>query len=247
MILLRSLLFNMWFVLGTAVLSLTSAVAIQLFRPGRGLAVCQLWARSMLWGLRVLCNVRVELLGGENLPEGGAALIASQHQSAFDTIVWLALLPRPVYVMKQELQRIPVVGAVARRIGMISVDRAGGGTAVRRLMRDVAASIAAGSQVVIFPQGTRTGPDEVVAPQPGIAAVAARVSVPVTPVVTDSGRHWGRQAFRKFPGTIHIMILPPLPTGLTREVLLERLAKAWAAGSAELRGGGSLMHSSAAN
>ena len=56
----------------------------------------------------------------------GAALIAAHHESAFDTLVWMTLVPRPAYVMKQELLRIPLFGALTRRAGMIAVDRDGG-------------------------------------------------------------------------------------------------------------------------
>jgi 1-acyl-sn-glycerol-3-phosphate acyltransferase len=57
----------------------------------------------------------------------------------------------------------------------------------------------------------------------------------VIPVVTDSGLCWGRRAFLKRPGRIHIRVLPPLPPGLTREELLARLAAAYAEGSRALR------------
>ena len=62
--------------------------------------------------------------------------------------------------------------------------------------------------------------------QPGVAALAARTHLPVIPVVTDSGRCWGRRAFQKRPGTIHIRVLQPLPTGLARDQLMQRLQTA---------------------
>jgi 1-acyl-sn-glycerol-3-phosphate acyltransferase len=77
--------------------------------------------------------------------------------------------------------------------------------------------------VVIFPEGTRTAPGERVPYQPGVAAMATASGATVVPVATDSGRLWGRRAFHKTPGVIHISILPPLPPGLPRAALMAQL------------------------
>ena len=88
---------------------------------------------------------------------------------------------------------------------------------------------------MIFPEGTRAEPGVFPALQPGIAALAVATRLPVVPVVTDSGDFWGRRAFRKRPGTIRLVILPPLPTGLGRGVLMEELETTMQAGMAALR------------
>jgi 1-acyl-sn-glycerol-3-phosphate acyltransferase len=79
-------------------------------------------------------------------------------------------------------------------------------------------------QIVIFPEGTRASPGEMNKLQPGIAAMAARTRLPVIPVLTDSGRYWGRRAFRKRPGTIRIALLEPIPAGTARETLMRDLS-----------------------
>jgi 1-acyl-sn-glycerol-3-phosphate acyltransferase len=61
--------------------------------------------------------------------------------------------------------------------------------------------------------------------------LAAHTGLPVIPVVTDSGLHWGRRAFRKTPGTIHLRILPPIPAGIGRAELMQRLAAALQSGA----------------
>jgi 1-acyl-sn-glycerol-3-phosphate acyltransferase len=132
------------------------------------------WARIVLGLLRILCGVRWRVTGAEHLPREGAALIAAQHQSAFDTLVWHAILPRASYVMKIELLRLPVFGIVARRIGSIGVDRAAGASALRDLIRDGRAAAGRGQQIVIFPEGTRTEFGEARTWQPGVAALAGR-------------------------------------------------------------------------
>ena len=153
-------------------------------------------------------------------------LIASRHQSAFDTFVWLTLVPRCCYVLKSELLRIPLFGPLMPLTGMIAVDRGGGANALRGLVREGQRAIREGRQIVIFPEGTRGAPGATLPLQPGVAALAARIRLPVVPVVTDSGRCWGRRAFHKRPGTIHIRVLEPIPTDIGRDQLMRRLEAA---------------------
>lgn len=221
---LRSALFNLVFLGGTVLTVLAgtlllAAPAPVLVRYIRG------WARLVLGALRVLCGIRVEVTGLHHLP-AGPTIIAAKHQSAFDTVVWLALLPPgrdPAYVLKQELANIPLWGRLAARCGHIAVDRAAGASALRGMVRAAQGAIAAGRPVVIFPEGTRTAPGERVPYQPGVAALASATGAAIVPVATDSGLYWGRRAFQKRPGTIHVAILPPLPAGLSRAALMTAL------------------------
>lgn len=229
MIWLRSAVFNLWFFGLTLVLCLLW-LPQSLFGERRALAYARVWARLVLGGLRVICGIRWEISGLDLLPHEGPALIASMHQSAFDAVVWALVAPRFAYVVKQELMRVPVLGSIMRRAGMIPVDRRGGPAALRALLRAADRARAGARQVVIFPEGTRVQPGQRVALHPGVAALAGRLRVPVIPVVTNSGAHWGRRAFRKRPGVIRIALLPPLPVGLQRDELLARLADVFAAG-----------------
>jgi 1-acyl-sn-glycerol-3-phosphate acyltransferase len=223
---LRSAAFNLAFFAATAAIGV--AVLPLLALPRRALvAPMRFWARTVVGLLRGLCGIRLRVTGLEHLPAAGSpALIAAKHQSAFDTIVWLALLPDGVYVLKKELLLIPVYGWLARKARMIAVDRAAGAAAMRHLIRAGREAAAEGRQVVIFPEGTRVAPGRRIAYQPGIAALAAATGLPVIPAATDSGLCWGRRAFRKRPGTITLAILPPLPAGLRREALMARLEAA---------------------
>lgn len=225
MILLRSVLFNVFFFVVTFVVTLVPATFVRFIAPNRMLDVAQLWARIMLCGLRVICGIRLSVSGRQHLGDG-AALIASRHQSAFDTFVWLTLVPRCCYVLKRELLRIPLFGPLMPMAGMIAVDRTGGATALRGLLRDGEQALREGRQIVIFPEGTRAAPGALLPLQPGVVALAARTRLPVIPVVTDSGLHWGRRAFHKRPGTIHIRILEPIPAGSDRAQLMQSLDRA---------------------
>ena len=218
---LRSALFNLFFFASTFVLAL-SGVWLRMFARHRISDLVKLWARVEIAAVRVLCGIRLEVSGREHVPSGGA-LIAAQHQSTFDTLVWFLLLPECSYVTKRELTRIPLFGPLIRPAGSVVVDRTAGAIALRGLVRDARRVLAQGRQIVIFPEGRRAEPGHALAIQPGIAALAASTGMPVVPVLTDSGRFWGRRAFRKRAGTIRIEVLPPLPPDLPRRVLTTTL------------------------
>jgi 1-acyl-sn-glycerol-3-phosphate acyltransferase len=233
---LRAAAFNALFMLLTAAMGI---VLLPLLALPRRHAVRALrgWAGAVLALLRGLVGLDVRVTGREHLSAAGAMLVAAKHQSAFDTIVWLTLLPDAAYVLKRELLRIPIYGWFAAHAGMIAVDRGAGASAMRGLLRDAAAALAEGRQVVIFPEGTRTAPGEQATYQPGIAALYARAGLPVIPVATDSGRFWGRRAFMKRPGTITVAIQPPIAPGLDRIAFLDTLRSRIEPASVSLLGG----------
>jgi 1-acyl-sn-glycerol-3-phosphate acyltransferase len=226
MITLRSVLFNVAFFSITTLLTLVATVA-RLVDPDLVLRVAMLWARTLVAAARLFCGIRLSVTGLENIPPG-AALIASRHESAFDTFVWLTLLPRCCYVLKQELLRIPLFGGLLEATGMIAVDREAGGAAIRALLRGGDRAVREVRQIVIFPEGTRSEPDKPGNLQSGVAALSARTGLPVIPVFTDSGRCWGRRAFHKRPGTIHIAIGKPIPAGTDRKALMRFLEQQFA-------------------
>lgn len=231
---IRSAAFNLWFFGTTFVLGLWGVV-IRLAAPHRALGLAQLWARLVLAGARAICGIRVVVLGREHLPAAGPALIASQHQSAFDTLIWLGLVPRAAYVFKAELGRIPLFGPLLHAAGQIEVDRAAGLSAVRALLRGVDRAVADERQIVIFPEGTRVALGETVALQSGVATLAARTGLPVIPVATDSGLRWRRRAFAKYPGPVHIVICPPIAPGPRGDALLAEIQARWDAARRGLR------------
>ncbi len=236
MILLRSTLFNLWFYGWTIGYALLGAALRLLGRyaPARWPErLVRHWGATVLAGMQPIAGIRYEVSGRENLPEG-PVVVASMHQSAFDTLVWVLLLRNPAYVLKRELTRIPIFGPMCTLAEMIAVDRGAGAAAIRALLRGGDRTVAQGRAIVIFPEGTRVVPGRRAPLHPGVAALAARTGVPVVPVVTDSGLCWGRRAFRKRPGVIHIVIRPALPPGLSRAEVMARLAAEFEHGAAAL-------------
>jgi 1-acyl-sn-glycerol-3-phosphate acyltransferase len=141
--------------------------------------------------------------------------VAAKHQSMFETIEMLLILDRPAVVMKRQLADIPGWGWVARRYGVIPVDREGGASALRRMLKAAREAIADGRPILIFPEGTRVAPGETPPLQPGFAGLYRSLALPVVPVALDSGRVW-RRSFVKSPGLVTMQVGEPIPPGLKR-------------------------------
>jgi len=221
---LRSLAFNI-VMFGTGAALSVWARMVKRFRPDSVLDYGMLWARISLRALTVLCNVQIRVEGAEILPKSGPALIAAQHQSAFDTLVWLQLLPRPAYVLKRELLDLPLLGPLLLPSGFIAVDRGGGSPALRKMVADCRLAVAQGRQIVIFPEGTRVPAGSRATLQPGVVALAHALDLPVIPAATNSGLFWGRNAFHKRAGRLRIKIVSPLPASQCRADILAELTR----------------------
>ncbi|HBA42135.1 MAG TPA: 1-acyl-sn-glycerol-3-phosphate acyltransferase [Alphaproteobacteria bacterium] len=221
MLYIRSIVFNIYLYLLTVLLAGLGLPVLLL--PRRAVAgVLRLWARLVNLGLRVICNIRVEIRGRDRLPDG-ASLIAAKHQSMWDTIVFFDLLPDIVYVLKKELAYIPLYGWFAVRAGMIRVDRDAHAKALRHLVKQAKTKASDGRPILIFPEGTRVAPGEHIGYKPGIAALYSQLDIPCVPVAVNSGLFWPRRQFLRRPGTIILEILPPIPPGLKRRDFMRRL------------------------
>ncbi len=172
--------------------------------------------------LRIIAGVHSEIRNRQYRPTG-AAIIASKHQSEWEAHVFLHELDDPAYVIKKELSYVPGYGWFSAKVNMIFVDREGGGKSLRALVKGAKKAVARGRPVVIFPEGTRVKPGEKLPYRPGVAALYGALDVPVVPVVLTSGMHWPKGSIRRYPGTIVMEYLRPIPPGLPRREFLERL------------------------
>jgi 1-acyl-sn-glycerol-3-phosphate acyltransferase len=193
----------------------------------------QTWSYGNQFLLRFIAGIRVEVRGRQYIPTG-AAIVASKHQSEWEANVFLHLLRDPVYIIKKELFYVPFYGLFAVRMGMIFVDRRGHAKALRRMVKSAEARVARGRPIVIFPEGTRVVPGRKLGYRPGVAALYTGLNVPVVPVVHNSGLHWPKRSFRRYPGTIILEFLPPIPPGLERHEFMIRLEEVMESAAAKL-------------
>ncbi|MBC8159478.1 MAG: 1-acyl-sn-glycerol-3-phosphate acyltransferase [Alphaproteobacteria bacterium] len=218
---IRSVLFNIYFFGELAVCMVAMFFCLPLPRPALE-AVIRAWAKSACWGMRVIAGIDYEIRGIENIPDE-PAIFASKHQSMWETVSFWWIFRAPVYVMKKELRSIPFWGWYARKCQQVFVDRSGGASALKKMVRDSLEALTTDRHLVIFPEGTRAMPGKKLVYHPGVAALYTRTSSRVVPVALNSGVFWGRRQFLKKPGTIVIEFLPPMELGLTRKEFAREL------------------------
>ena len=216
---LRSALFALLFYAGSVVIVGGGAI-VALLRPSSIFAITWLWAEYFWLLVHAVLGIRVVVRG--SVPAGGV-IVASKHQSAFETIALLHIFDRPAPVLKAELMRIPLWGRLSRRYGAIPVDRDGTTVAMRAMMRAAREAIAARRPIVLFPEGSRIPVGEAPALKAGAAGLYKLLRVPVVPLALDSGRLWPRRRFVKRPGTITMAFGEPIPPGLDRDTFEVRL------------------------
>ncbi len=214
----RSILFAVIFYGGSVPLVSWAALAT-LGNERFMLRASRLWARYFMWCVRHILGIEIVLRGA--LPQH-KGIVAVKHQSAFETIAMLALFERPAVVLKAELTRIPVWGFVARRQGVIPVEREASGKAMRTMMRAADAATQSNRPIIIFPEGTRAPYGTQPPLKPGIAGIYKLLKLPVTPIALDAGRLWPK-SFVKQPGRITLAIQEEIPPGLPREEFERRL------------------------
>jgi 1-acyl-sn-glycerol-3-phosphate acyltransferase len=221
LIFLRSLAYNIFFWTWTAGL-LVACLPLLLGPSVMAYHVGRVWAQVSLRALRVICGLDFEIRGHRNLPDR-PCLIACKHQSAWDTLIFALLVRHPAIVLKRELLRIPLFGWFLAKADMVPVDRTAGAAALKAMLAIARERIAEGRSIVIYPEGTRTAPGENRPYHPGVYALYRDLDCPLVPVALNSGLYWRRNAFKKYPGTILLEILPPIEKGLGRKALMTRL------------------------
>ena len=219
--LVRSLAFNALFYLNTLVWLIIALPTFIL--PYRAtVRVAQTWGRVNLVLLRVVAGIEFEVRGREKIPRG-AVIVASKHQSAWETFALMTLFDNPAIILKRELQWIPVFGWLTIKARMVPVDRSAGARALTALAERVRIELVAGRQLIVFPEGTRRPPGAEPRYTRGIVHLYATAGVPCVPLALNSGLFWPRRSLKLRPGTVIVEILDPIAPGLDRDVFFERL------------------------
>jgi 1-acyl-sn-glycerol-3-phosphate acyltransferase len=221
---LRSLLFAAAFYAITGVMLV--GLSWLLLAPRRwAMAGLKLHARIATWLLRVIVGTKMEVRGRENLPEG-PVLVVAKHQSTWDTFALIPLFADPAIILKDELKWIPFYGWFCVKFEHILVKRDKAAVALKAMVADAKDRVADGRQILIFPEGTRTAPGAPPDYKPGYLALYDSLAVPCVPVALNSGLFWPRRKFMRYPGTIVVSFLPPVPAGLPRKVAKARIESA---------------------
>jgi 1-acyl-sn-glycerol-3-phosphate acyltransferase len=213
---IRSLLLLIFFAVFTIPYATACFIAFPFMRADNRYWMAVGWCRVTLAVVRMLNGIRYEIQGMENLPNGPAVLL-SKHQSAWETLAFPALMPRPLcYVFKRELLYVPFFGWALGMLKMVQIDRKEGKNAFESVTRQGARRLSEGAWIIMFPEGTRTPTGKQGKYKTGGARFAVATGAAVVPIAHNAGRVWPRNSFMKYPGIVTVSVGKPIDTtGLT--------------------------------
>ncbi len=238
MLIIRSALFNLCFMVLTPLFSLL----LILFRPF-GFSASWVWAK--LWSnttfllLRLLCGIRIVIEGKEHMPDH-ACVVMAKHQSAAETVAMPILVPPYTWILKRELFYIPFFGWALALMGAIGIRRGSPREAIKQVIKDGTARLKEQRWVVVFPEGTRATAGTTGNYQPGGVILAQKAKSGILPMAHNAGALWPKRGFIKTPGTITFLFLPFIPAeevaSVKRAELMARLEKDIEAATRQLGG-----------
>lgn len=221
-VILRSTL--LWLIIGplTVLYSMTS---LSLFFVNLKLRhkILSSWARAFTWCAKYICGVNYIVIGKENIITG-PAIIASNHQSMWETAAFVNFFPQHVWILKKELLKIPFFGWTLRLVSPIAINRSERAVALHKILHQSVKRIQLGFWILVFPEGTRAPAGKLFQFKTGIAKMAINLSVPILPVAHNAGHCMPKSSFFLYPGTITVLIGKPIspinrqPEELTNEI-----------------------------
>jgi 1-acyl-sn-glycerol-3-phosphate acyltransferase len=232
MVALRSALYLLWLAVTVVPWALAVLVASIFVRGTPLYWMCVGWLRLAVVGARVICGVRWRVQGLEHVPTAAdarrAVLLASKHQSTWETFAYPTLMPHPLaYVFKRELLYIPFFGWAMGRLDMIHIDRSRRNEAWSKVERQGRALFDQGTWVIMFPEGTRIARHERGTYKTGASRLAIAAGVPIVPMAVTAAKCWPRKSFLLRPGVIDVSIGPPIDSAGRQPEELMREVEAW--------------------
>lgn len=226
---LRSWLFDVLFYSLTTLYFLLFRLVIWRVPRSFTQTLYRVWVQAIVWGLRVIVGITHRVEGLEHFEAakqlGRPIIVASRHESAWDTLIFALYLGDFSIVLKQELLRVPLWGSYLKRLCCIGIDRKKiGAQGVRHLRDQAQKAVEQGLSILIFPEGTRCTPGEIKELQPGVGLLYQQIDACVVPVAHNAGLLWGRRARYKKPGCITLRFQPAIEPGFGRQEVLEKIA-----------------------
>ena len=223
MLLLRSLLFNLF--LYTGIVAVFLIALPTLFLPPKfTLLFGKFLGHYVVFIVRIFLNTKVEIKGISNIPKTEKYFVASAHQSMFETFALQAVLDYPVFILKKELLKIPLFGLYLKKIKSIEIVRDTTTKDNLSFFEKVASIIKNENRpLLIFPQGTRLKPDEKVPFKKGVGRIYETLNISCIPIALNSGYVWPKKGIIKYPGKIIISILEQIKPGMNRDEFTKNL------------------------
>ena len=176
--------------------------------------------------LKIILSTKIIIKGKDNMISNEKFFIASSHQSMFETFFFQTIFNSPVFILKNELMRIPIFGWYLKKIGSISIKRDKITKDNINFFEDISETIQNSKRpIVIFPQATRVLPEDRPPFKKGASRIYEKLNILCQPVAINSGYVWPKDGIKKTNKVITISILKPIGPGLQKEEFLQVLQK----------------------
>ncbi|MCH8176605.1 MAG: 1-acyl-sn-glycerol-3-phosphate acyltransferase, partial [Proteobacteria bacterium] len=173
------------------------------------ISIIKLWIDYALISLRILCGLKYQIEGLENIPDHGF-IIMSKHSSTWEAIALQKFFDPMIWVVKRELIWIPLFGWALRAMNAIALDRGTGRKAINQLILESKQRMDQGRILMLFPEGTRVPPMQQKPFKMGGAIVSEKTGYAILPIAHNAGEFWPRHSWIKWPGTIRMVIGKPI-------------------------------------
>lgn len=228
--LIRSILHMLWLAITVIPWALAVVIASPFLNSIQIYAMCAGWLRLAVHSGTLILGIKNRVTGMENLPTGktSAAVLLVKHQSAWETLAMVALMPHPLaYVFKKELLYVPFFGWAMGRMDMIHIDRSQRKQAFNKVVVQGRRLMSQGTWVIIFPEGTRIPRGQKGVYKSGGTRLAIETGAPVIPIAVTSAKCWPRRALIKTPGVVDFSIGKPISSIGRKPDELMREVEAW--------------------
>ena len=176
--------------------------------------------------LRIFLSTKIIIKGKEKIIKNEKFFIASSHQSMFETFYLQTIYNSPIFILKNELLKIPIFGWYLKKIGSISVTR-------NKITRDnlgfidkIKNSVQNSNRpILIFPQSTRVLPDDRVPFKKGVGRIYKELGIKCQPVAINSGCVWQKNNILNTNKSITISILDPIDSGMEPDNFISLIEK----------------------
>ena len=220
---MRSLLFNLY----SYSMTFIYVVSCLLFSfiPGRGalMAALRRYTKVMVWGMRHIAGMEIDVRGKDNIPESGAVLIAAKHQSYGDGFVIFSEFKDLSFVTGNHLEKVWGIKRILQKMNAVVIDSCGGVDNRKKMEREAARIKREGRRLLIFPEGHLSQVGTHHKYRKGIWHLQQDFQCPVIPVANSLGQRWNQTDWKKYPGPATIEFLEPIPYGLEKDAFMKIL------------------------
>ena len=176
----------------------------------------------ILHSLKFICGVSWEINGLNNIPKG-PCIIAANHQGVWESFFLQTISTPSSSIIKRELLFIPFFGWALACLKPIHLKRSNKFRSFKTVINKGSKKIAKGTSLIIFPEGTRSKPEDGLKPFSNSCGVlSVNNNIPVIPICHNSGLYWRNKSFIKKPGVIKVSIGKPIygdsPKNVTKNV-----------------------------